>query len=184
MSKFTRILPDGEGGYRVFENWTTGNDTFMKIFPLLLVIPLILFFGLISPLIFWLLIPLSYVKDNHENTIWALVISFLIFLDFTFGGIVWMAFNLNKLFTAFYFFGALQIVSVIINLVRLYLYTKRDGELPIVLVFGIFIILMYFGYDMFSHIAEVTSSDTPLFWFEEWYNKEVAAAAESGRYDY
>tara|TARA_R110000803_G_scaffold74903_6_gene139141 strand:+ start:1213 stop:1752 length:540 start_codon:yes stop_codon:yes gene_type:complete len=170
---FTKIKPDGNGGYNLFEKWTIGDDILVKILPMILALPLILFISLILPMIFWLIAPLSYVKENHENTYFGLTVSLLFFLDLWFGGLLWTVFHTTQNEGALYFFGALQIVFVLINIVRLYLYNSDGGELPAVLIFIIFALSIYFGYDVLSSMAEDMSSSTPCFWIEEFYNEEM-----------
>lgn len=168
--KWTKILPDGKGGYNVFDNWTHGHEMMRAILPLILLIPVILVFTLFLPLILWILIPGEYVKTNHEHTFVALGLSFLFFLDYTLGGLLWVAFNCQGLTTAWHFFGALHIVFIIINLIRLkFYYELIEISAPIVIVGAA--LLMYFGYGVFSSIAEFMSSDTPCFWIEEYYYK-------------
>lgn len=170
---FTKIKSDGNGGYNLFENWTIGDDILVKIIPILLALPLILFTSLILPIIFWLIAPLSYAKENHQNTYFALVVSLLFFLDLWFGGLLWTVFHTTQNEEVLYFFGALQIVFVLINIFRLHLYKSNGSELSIVLTFIILVLSIYFGYDVLSSMAADMSSSTPCFWIEEWYNEEM-----------
>jgi len=180
--KFTKILSDGNGGYNLFDKWTTGDDTFAKIFPILLALPIILFISLILPIIFWLIAPLSYVKENHENTYFGLMVSLLFFLDLWFGGLLWTVFHTTQNEGALYFFGALHIVFVLINILRLHMYKTSAGELPIVLTFIILVLSMYFGYDIFSSMAADMSSSTPCFWIEDFYNEEMLENIRTYKY--
>ena len=101
-------------------------------------------------------------------------VSLLFFLDLWFGGLLWTVFHTTQNEGALHFFGAIHIVFVLINILRLYLYKSKAGELPIVLILITFALSIYFGYDTFSSMASDMSSSTPCFWIEDWYNKEMS----------
>ena len=170
--KFTKIISDGNGGYNLFDDWTTGQDSIMKIFPMLIMLPIILLFSLFLPAVFWLIAPVNTLRNNHKYAYYGIAVSLLFFLDYWFGGLLWTVFHTSELEAGLYFFGGLHIVFILINIIRLSVYNS-GGELPLIIPFIMVAVSMYFGYDMLTSIAEGMSASTPCFWTEEWYNKEM-----------
>ena len=169
--KWTKILPDGKGGYNVFKDWSLGDDAMMVIWPIILKVAIGFLMSLFLPAILWVLIPLEYTKQNVEHTIVSLIVSLLFFLDYWFGGIIWHLFVSSQNLTAYHFFGALHIVFVLINVIRLYLYLYKGVEVSPVIIFAVAIGLMYFKYDGLTKAAENMRSETPMSFIADVHNE-------------
>lgn len=181
--KWTKILPDGKGGYNVFDNWTHGDEMMRKVVPIILFLPIILTFSLFLPAVLWFIIPLNYTKENHENTYLGLGVSLLFFLDYWLGGPLWSVFHITEHLSAFYFFGALHIMFSIINIIRLFAY-HNGVEIPNIFLYIALVVTMYLGYDKLSNAAEKMSSSTPCSWLADWHNKEVQDRDDNPWKDY
>jgi len=90
MAKWTKILPDGKGGFDVWDNWDL-TDEFMQNYGMKW------FGGLLLAAVFSLFMPVlilfSYPMDSHKgriaNLITALIVSVVMILDFYGGGLLW-----------------------------------------------------------------------------------------------
>lgn len=90
MGKWTKILPDGRGGFDVWKDWTLA-DEFMQNYGMRWLGGAILavLFSLFMPV----LIMFSYPMDSHKgriaNMITGLIVSVIMVLDYFGGGLVW-----------------------------------------------------------------------------------------------
>ena len=171
--KWTKVFPDGKGGYNVFDNWSLTDDILSKLFPLLLLIPTIALFGLILPAFFWLTITMHYRKDNIINMYVSIGTSVLFFLDYRLGGLLWCFSHSTEMESILDFFAILHLLFLIGNVIRFNYYKSGIEVLPFFL-FAPLIFIMYFGYDMLNAIVKTMCSSTPMSWFAEMFYEHLA----------
>lgn len=162
--KWTKVIPDGKGGFNIFDDWTNGDDLGSAILPFIIKIPLFLFLGLLLPGIIWLIAPFESDKNIVKNRKTGMVAAIIATLDFSLGGPIWM-FLSDDLSYVYIFFGTLNLMFLFGDIIITAFYTKGVGLAPNILLIiqGIFI---YAFYDIFKHIATFIYSDSLCFWMQ------------------
>ena len=162
--KWTKVMPDGKGGYNIFDNWTNGDDLGSAILPFIIKIPIFLVFGLLLPGILWLIAPLESEDKMVSNTISGIVASVITLLDFSLGGPIWM-FLSEDLTNVYVFFGTLNLAFLFGNLIIARLYYMNIVVLPKLLL-AIQVVFIYISYDIFNYLATLIHSDSLCFWMQ------------------
>jgi hypothetical protein len=169
---FTKLSGDGRGGFNVFENWTTGDESFSKILPYLVLLPITIFYFLILPVIMWIIVPLEDDKSNRDNNFVAIIASIIFLLDYMTGGFLWCIFTHTDNLVALEFFGALHVGFLIINLVLRFV-MKNGIPLPFLVFYGAIIVVSVFGYGILHSVGNTIKADTPSFYMENYHNEQM-----------
>ena len=167
--KWTKVMPDGKGGYNIFDNWTNGDDLGSALLPFILRLPLIMLFSLLIPGILWIIAPLEEERELRTNTIIGILASILTLLDFSLGGPMWTILSDNgaEISAGHMFFGTINLAFLFCNIVVLRLYATNTVVVPNVLLViqGVF---LYISYDIFNYLATLMYSDSICFWMQAW----------------
>ena len=169
-SKFT---PNGKGGFTAFHSNYRVDGIMVYILKGLLLIPIGMFIFFIAPAIILLSSILGPEEEHILNTKISIGASVLFFLDYCLGGILWNAFAQMGNLDTLHFFGAIQVGFLVIHIGLLFvlIYKIPLSYIPFLIICGV---ILYFGHDISLSIAENIVSDTPLWFFQEWYDEGIA----------
>jgi len=181
---WTKIKSDGRGGYNVHENWTSGDETMDKIFPIFLGIAMAAFFSLIFPVLLWIQAPFNDHKQNIQATYFGILASVLLLLDITFGGLFWGITTHTGHPDVMQFFGSIHIGFLIVNIGLLVAFNNDaiyfdlfDIQPSMIIFFVAVVVISIFGYDMFHSIIEGISAETPMWFYKEYHYEQMEELA-------
>ena len=173
MSKWTKFMPDGKGGYDAFDDWNLSSEFLYRSGGNILSIILvgIIFSILVSP-ICMLIYPLCSNKERFDYSVGCLVTSVLFLLDYFCGGIFWYAFmNPDNPTTVewFEFLATLHASLIVIWVLLLFNFKTIVRVLPEIsgnpIFWGAVIALIYFVlYPLFDGMIYGNYSDE-IIWF-------------------
>lgn len=181
---WTKIKSDGRGGYNVHENWTSGDETMDKIFPIFLGIAMAAFLSLIFPIILWIQSPLNDHKQNYQATYFGILASVLLLSDVMFGGLFWGISTHTGHVEVMEFFASLHIGFLIINIGLLIAYKNDviyfdafDVRPSMIIFYVLALVISIYGYDMFHSIAESIASETPMDFYKDYHYEQMEELA-------
>ena len=152
MGKWTKFMPDGKGGYDVFDNWSLSSEFLYRSGGNILSIILvgILFSILIGPICMFIF-PLCSNKERLEYSVGCIVTSALFLIDYFFGWILWYAFinsENENVIRWFEFLATLHLSLIVIWIIILFNFKQIINFLPEitpnVLFWGIVFGIVYF----------------------------------------
>ena len=177
MSKWSKFMPDGKGGYNSFEDWGMGEEImYQGGWKIVTAIFGGLFFSiLIAPLLLFIY-PLDSHTHRYQFTIFGIIMTIIFLLDYFFGGLMWALFTHEgdaNLISAFEFFAALNASLLVIYIILYIGYRQITSLLPEItpspLFWGSIIALIYFVlYPIFDGMLSGNYSDS-LIWFLEYF---------------
>lgn len=177
MSKWTKFIPDGKGGYDAFEDWGMGEEVmYQGGWKIITAIFGGFFFSLIAAPVLLLIYPMDSHRHRYEITIAGIIMTVMFLLDYLFGGIMWALFthegNAN-LISALEFFAALNTSLLVVYIILYFGYKEITSALPEItpspIFWGAIIALVYFVlYPLFDKMLAGNYSDS-LIWFLEYF---------------
>lgn len=177
MSKWTKFMPDGKGGYNAFENWGMGDEVmYQGGWKIITAIVGGLFFSIIATPLLLFLYPLDSHRHRYEITVAGLIMTTVFILDYLFGGVMWALFThegSENLISAFEFFAALNASLLVVYIILFVLFRQITSMLPEItpspIFWGAIIALVYFVlYPLFDTMLAGNYSDS-LVWFLEYF---------------
>lgn len=173
MSKWTKFMPDGKGGYDSFDDWNLSSEFLYRSGGNILSMVLvgIIFSILLSPICMFIY-PLSSNKERFEYGVACIITSFLFLLDYFFGGILWYAFmNPDNPTTVewFEFLATLHISLIVVWFLLLINFKEIVNVLPqsrpnIIFWLGVVGLLYFVLYPLFDGMIYGNYSDD-IVWF-------------------
>lgn len=173
MSKWTKFMPDGKGGYDAFSDWSLGNEVIYRNSSFLTKIFFGLPFAIVTPVLMLLIYPITDVLGKLENIITSIIISFVFLLDFWFGGPLWILFETSGTSGAHEWLAALHASLIAVNIILYFATPRLDGlidfnELTFVYFIAVGLLIYFILFPIFD--GNMDAANAPMYMLKELYN--------------
>jgi hypothetical protein len=177
MSKWTKLIPDGKGGFDAFEGWNLGLEIlYQGAWKLIFGFAFAIVFGALMPLLLFITYPFATEKGRKTNIAISIVASLVYLLDFWLGGVIWTMFGGVESAAFLGWFAQLNLTLLCLNVICWFIsaefYEKIAFTFSTVIFYvAIFLIGYNFIWPLFDGIAG-SISDTPLWFLEGLFNNK------------
>jgi hypothetical protein len=177
MSKWTKFIPDGQGGFDAISDWGLGHEVvYQGGWRIIFGVMFGFVFGMLFPIIAIICYPFTNTRNRIVLVSSGILVSVLFLLDYWLGGPLWMLFTASDTVEGHKWFATVGASSLVI-LVVLWFLTPRLGDNFDILnggqiYFIVIGVLIYFVlYPFFDSLLESTRADYVIFFLEETFNE-------------
>jgi len=181
MSIWSKLTPDGKGGFDLLSNWNIGTEVLYRGgAKLIFFMAFACLFGPLFPLFFIISYPIRTLEGKVENVVTGGLLSLIVLLDYWLGGIGWVFYQhyVGGEFNTMYMFFAKLDLAMLIFFIGAWFATPLVGDKvdifngpSLLIYYGFLFILMYkVLLPICGYITDGTMSETPIWFLEGLIN--------------